>query len=138
MHPNKQLFASGLKIILDCWSALNIAQENCAVDEDKKFQLLNSLLDYFSEYGAKVEPEELEFDLAETMLKEFNVILEDQSERHVARLLCQLYKESVKGEMFLLSSLQNRKLNQIQHIYIRSSIDENDSENTLSDDENLV
>lgn len=56
--------------------------------------------------GKKVEPEDLEDILLDVMAREFHVNLEDLSEREIARLLFDLFRESIKGEDSLLKQLR--------------------------------
>lgn len=56
--------------------------------------------------GKKVEPEDLEDILLDVMAREFHVNLEDFSEREIARLLFDLFRECIRGEESLLSQLR--------------------------------
>ena len=56
--------------------------------------------------GKKVEPEDLEDILLDVMSREFHVNLEDYSEREIAQLLFNLFRESIKGEETLLIQLR--------------------------------
>ncbi len=56
--------------------------------------------------GSKVEPEDLEDILLDVMAREFHVCLEDGSEREIARMLWNLYRECVRGERKILEALK--------------------------------
>lgn len=56
--------------------------------------------------GSKVEPEDLEDILLDVMAREFHICLEDGSERQIARMLWDLYRECVRGERKILETLK--------------------------------
>ena len=66
---------------------------------------LITLLTIYTE-GKKVEPEDLEDILLDVMAREFYINLEDFSEREIARLLFDLFRECIRGEVKLLNQLR--------------------------------
>ena len=109
MHPNKGLFSEGLHIVLRGWSALTLATTLSTSTEDLREDLHSSLLDHFSVYGANIEPEDLEDILLEVMNTEAGVILEDESERQVAKMIWELYRECIRGEKGMVEKLRARE-----------------------------
>lgn len=118
MHPNKALFAQGLRLVLDRWSALNLAiHQGDPENEQKKELLFESLLDYFSVNGKRIEPEDLEEILLQVMITEFGIILQDESERQVAKILWELYHECILGKTAIWEKLLKQKSNiQVEHV----------------------
>ena len=109
MHPNKALFSEGLDIILGSWSALTLATTFSPSTEDLRTDLHSSLLEHFSTHGSKIETEDLEDILLEVMNTEAGVILEDESEGQVAKMMWELYRECIKGERGMLDKLKARE-----------------------------
>lgn len=108
MHPNKALFSEGLLLILQTWSALQLALSLSSTHynlDDLHF----SLMDYFSVHGQRIEVEDLEDILVEVMGREFGVGLEDGSEVQVGRMIWELYRQSIRGETRLLDALKAKK-----------------------------
>lgn len=58
--------------------------------------------------GRSIECEDIEDILLEVMSTEFCTLLEDGSEREVAKSLWTLFQESIKGRTALLDSLRQR------------------------------
>lgn len=58
--------------------------------------------------GKKVEPEDLEDILLDVMVREFYVNLEDSSEREIARLLFDLFRECIRGDSTILNQLRKK------------------------------
>lgn len=110
MHPNKALFSEGLNIILRSWSALTLATTLCISTEDLRVDLHSSLMDHFSVHGTNIEPEDLEDILLEVMNTEAGVILEDESERQVAKMVWELYRECIRGERGMVDKLRAREV----------------------------
>ena len=109
MHPNKALFSEGLHIILRSWSALTLATTLSTSGESLRDDLHSSLLDHFSVHGANIEPEDLEDILLEVMNTEAGVILEDESEGQVAKMIWELYRECIRGERGMVDKLRARE-----------------------------
>ena len=112
VHPNKVLFLEGAKIILTTWSALRISVDQewgGHFSQEKASWLIDALVEHFDVEGKKVEKEDLEDILLDVMAREFNVILEDESEREIASLLYNLYHECISGKTDLLDTLRSRQ-----------------------------
>lgn len=121
IHPNKLLFIEGTKIILNTWTALRIAVEQewgGSLSQEKSAWLVDALVEHFDAEGKKVEKEDLEDILLDVMGREFNVALEDESEREIASLLYTLYHECTSGKTTLLNHLREK-----QHKILATSID---------------
>jgi pre-rRNA-processing protein TSR2 len=58
--------------------------------------------------GKNVEPEDLEDILLEVMSREFHICLEDGSEREIAKMLFDLYRECIRGERSMLEILRKK------------------------------
>lgn len=57
-----------------------------------------------------MEVEELEDILLDVMEREFFIQLEDGSEREIAQMLWNLYRQSIRGDVELLAALRLKKL----------------------------
>lgn len=123
IHPNKAAFVEGVTLIFDSWTALKLAvQMEFSGEEtfEKAVWIRSAIVEHFDtckrdgsfEYfiyclvGNKVEPEDLEDILLDVMAREFHIFLEDGSERQIARMLWDLYRESVRGERKILETLK--------------------------------
>lgn len=109
MHPNKANFIEGLSLLLSAWPVLRTAvREEWGGHEsaEKAEWLVRALTEHFDERGHKLEQEELEDILLDVMAREFNVLLEDQSERTLADQMIVLFRQSVKGQVELLNKLR--------------------------------
>ena len=109
IHPNKLNFIEGVDLILNDWTALKLAVQMEFAGEDtheKARWLRKVIVDHFDAEGKKVEPEDLEDILLDVMVREFYVNLEDFSEREIARLLFDLFRECIRGEVKLLNNLR--------------------------------
>lgn len=109
IHPNKLNFIEGVDLIFNDWTALNLAvqMEFAGEDTQEKARWLRKVIvDHFDAEGKKVEPEDLEDILLDVMVREFYINLEDFSEREIARLLFDLFRECIRGEVKLLNHLR--------------------------------
>lgn len=109
IHPNKINFIEGVDLIFNGWTALSLAvqMEFAGEDTQEKARWLRKVIvDHFDAEGKKVEPEDLEDILLDVMVREFYVNLEDFSEREIARLLFDLFRECIRGEVKLLNQLR--------------------------------
>ena len=109
IHPNKLNFIEGVDLIFNDWTALKLAvqMEFAGEDTQEKARWLRKVIvDHFDAEGKKVEPEDLEDILLDVMVREFYVNLEDFSEREIARLLFDLFRECIRGEVKLLNNLR--------------------------------
>ena len=112
VHPNKVLFIEGTKIILSTWTALRLSVEQewgGPQSQEKASWFADVLVEHFDAEGKKVEKEDLEDILLDVMAREFNVVLEDESEREVASLLQNLYHECISGKTELLDTLRSKQ-----------------------------
>lgn len=113
MHPNKAAFSEALQLTLASWSSLKWALEYHSSDPNKPTMsdLHLSLLEYFSVYGSSLDELELADILSQDiMLKEYALILEDDSDLQVAKVLVKVYQECVRGERTELMKLRERGL----------------------------
>lgn len=109
MHPNKVNFIEGLRLLMSNWSTLRLAvveEWGGHESQAKADWLIDALVEHFDERGKKVEQEELEDVLLDVMAREFNVMLEDQSERGLASQILVLFQQSVQGQTALLEQLR--------------------------------
>ena len=109
VHPNKLNFIEGVNLIFDSWTAFTLAvQMEFAGEEthEKAAWFRKVIVDHFDAEGKKVEPEDLEDILLDVMSREFHVTLEDFSEREIAKLLFDLFRECIRGEVSLLNQLK--------------------------------
>ena len=109
IHPNKLNFVEGVSLIFDSWTALTLAVQMDFAGEDtqeKAVWFRKVIVDHFDAEGKKVEPEDLEDILLDVMSREFQVTLEDFSEREIAKLLFDLFRECIRGEVNLLNQLR--------------------------------
>jgi pre-rRNA-processing protein TSR2 len=112
MHPNKSNFVEGTAIILSTWTALRIAVQNEFGGPDSQAKadwLVQAIVEHFDAEGKGVEVEDLEDILLDVMAREFQVSLEDESEREMANLLFNLYRQCITGNTTLLESLRERQ-----------------------------
>lgn len=109
IHPNKLNFIEGVDLIFNDWTALNLAVQMEFAGEDtleKAKWLRKVIVDHFDAEGKKVEPEDLKDILLDVMAREFYINLEDFSEREIASLLFNLFRECIRGEVKLLNQLR--------------------------------
>lgn len=109
IHPNKLNFIEGVDLIFNDWTALNLAIQMEFAGEDtleKARWLRKVIVDHFDAEGKNVEPEDLEDILLDIMAREFYINLEDFSEREISRLLFDLFRECIRGEVKLLNLLR--------------------------------
>jgi pre-rRNA-processing protein TSR2 len=111
MHPNKANFIEGVRLLLSNWPTLRTAvleEWGGHQSQEKADWLVDSIVEHFDERGKRIDQEELEDIFLDVMAREFNVLLEDQSERSLAAQLLVLFQQSVKGETALLVELRAR------------------------------
>lgn len=87
--------------------------------------------------GRRIEPEDIEDALLESMSAEFGTILEDGSEVQIARDLCRLYRESIRGETALLDQLERRQESSSSRIAQSVAIQTNDNDDSIEEDEDM-
>lgn len=96
-------FQAGVSAVLRTWSAFKTAvlQEWGGADSQSKAEALRSLIFQHCNGSSCMEVYELEDNLALYMEEEFSLILEDDSERHVANSIVQMYQQCSQGEFSL-------------------------------------
>lgn len=121
MHPNKKLFVEGVHLLMGRWAALRMAVEmgwgGCD-SEQKSIEFADGLIRYFEEGGAKIDETDVEEILIETMGSQFSTQLEDDSEILIARSLCLLFRQSVRGETTFLDTLRKRNATPMETIEV--------------------
>lgn len=85
--------------------------------------------------GRRIEPEDIEDALLESMSAEFGTILEDGSEVQIARDLCRLYQESIRGETALLEQLERRQESSSNRISQSVAVQTNNESDNIEDNE---
>ncbi|KAJ1982322.1 rRNA accumulation- protein [Dimargaris xerosporica] len=108
-HPNQAAFAEGLQILLTNWPVLRSAvDQGWGGDEsrEKEQWLIDTLVGYVGERGRRLEPEDVEDVLVQVLSDEFDTVVEDESPRHLGRLIVRLYKECVTGNYRMLENLR--------------------------------
>ncbi|KAJ1984554.1 rRNA accumulation- protein [Dimargaris verticillata] len=108
-HPNQAAFAKGLQILLTNWPVLRSAvDQGWGGDEsrEKEQWLIDTLVGYAGERGRRLEPEDVEDVLVQVLSDEFDTVVEDESPRHLGRLVVRLYKECVTGNHRMLETLR--------------------------------
>lgn len=99
-------FRAGITAVLRTWPALKTAvQSEWGGIESyaKADDLRTNIFEFYD--GSKAEPltwEELEDNLFTYLEEEFSVMLEDESERQIADLICRMYKECGEGNVQLV------------------------------------
>lgn len=137
MHPNKKNFVEGVDLIFSRWTALQLSIQMDWGGHDtagKAEGFKESLVEYFEREGKTLEPEYVEDALLETMATEFGVVLEDQSEREVAKALWTLYGQSIIGQTELLESLRQRQRPNNLALESQGTIIESSSDSSESDE----
>ncbi|KAG0344374.1 hypothetical protein BG004_004533 [Podila humilis] len=108
-HPNQVAFKEGVEYLFHSWTALKLAVDGEWGGHDsaaKRDWFVDTIVDYFSEKGKKVDTFDLEDILIQIMNDEFSILLEDQSEQHIAKVLEQLYLECTHGRYDLVNTLK--------------------------------
>ncbi|KAG0336902.1 hypothetical protein BG000_006025 [Podila horticola] len=108
-HPNQVAFREGVDYLFHSWTALKLAVDGEWGGHDsaaKRDWFVDTVVDYFSEKGKNVDSFDLEDILIQIMNDEFSILLEDQSEQHIAKVLEQLYLECTHGRYDLVQTLK--------------------------------
>ena len=110
--------------------------ESAAKAED----LRSNIFQFFdgSSPNAKMSQEELEDNLLAYMEDEFGVVLEDNSEREIADLICRMYQQCGRGEVMLVREVVEQALKvqgQLDEHKLKSVIQSGDAEMDESSDE---
>lgn len=102
-------FRAGITALFRTWPALKAAVQSewGGIESHAKADDLRSNI--FEHYnGTKADPlslEDLEDNLLLYLEEEFSVVLEDESERQIADLICRLYKDCSSGNFQLVEQL---------------------------------
>ncbi|KAG0300193.1 hypothetical protein BGZ98_009373 [Dissophora globulifera] len=108
-HPNQVAFREGVEYLFHSWTALKLAvdgQWGGHDSDEKQAWFIDTIVDYFSQNGKKVDTFDLEDILIQIMNDEFSIMLEDQSEQHIAKILEQLFLECTHGKYDLVQTLK--------------------------------
>lgn len=109
--PAKEGFEEGVAIIFSQWTALVLAVENQwggSESASKADYLIEDILEWF--YKKKEHyADELEMELADALLEEFHVEVEDGSPSQVAKQLVELYAACLRNDASVLQQLRQRQ-----------------------------
>ncbi|KAF9114581.1 hypothetical protein BGX27_010464 [Mortierella sp. AM989] len=108
-HPNQVAFKEGVTYLFHSWMALKLAVDGEWGGQDsveKRDWFIETVVDYFSQHGKNVDTFDLEDILLQIMNDEFSILLEDQSEQHIAKMLEQLFLECTHGKYDLVQTLK--------------------------------
>ncbi|CAO3693395.1 unnamed protein product [Rhizopus stolonifer] len=90
-------------------------------------------MDVFNKRGKKIDVDEIEEILAQIMVDEFEVILEDDSPYHVAKHLYSVYTQCIQGNFTEVERLREKFKTQDQ--FAASSCTKQESEDDISEDD---
>lgn len=135
---------AGITAVLRSWSAFRTAVDSEWGGTDSRTKAENlrkhiyQCFDYQKHPNTGITLEDLEIELDTYMEEEFTIVLEDDSEKHVAQIIFELYEKCAKGDFSLSrkliaesqTSAGKKRKPQIQ------SVGENEDSDT--DDENGV
>ena len=141
-------FQAGVTAALRSWSALRTAVQSGwgGVESNDKAEFLREYILESLDFKLpkpKVDIDDLEDHLAIYMEEEFSIVLEDESERQVAKLIWQLYQSCGKGNYDLSRKIVANSANVVSsnanvNVQCENSDDESDDEMDVSkDDSNL-
>uniref|UniRef100_A0A7S0Y8A4 Pre-rRNA-processing protein TSR2 homolog n=1 Tax=Polytomella parva TaxID=51329 RepID=A0A7S0Y8A4_9CHLO len=105
---HRPLFEEGVALIFAKWTALRLAVDNKwggDNSEEKAQFLMEDIIDWFYKQRDHFT-DDLEVELDEAILHDFNVEAEDGSPKQVSQALIQLYQEVQKGQMDMLEHLR--------------------------------
>ncbi|KAJ1893133.1 rRNA accumulation- protein [Kickxella alabastrina] len=112
---NKDAFIEGVDHILAKWTALALAVENewgGSDTEDKRENMVDEVVEFFNNAAAKrqrPEPTDLEAILLDIMTEDFNISLEDGSEKEVAARLTAIFIECINGNHSTVNKLAEER-----------------------------
>ncbi|KAF9976309.1 hypothetical protein BGZ73_008797 [Actinomortierella ambigua] len=139
-HPNQVAFREGVEYLFHSWTALKLAvdgewggHESAA----KRDWFIDTIVDYFGENGSKIDTFDLEDILLQIMNDEFSIMLEDQSEQHIAKILERLYLECTHGKYDLVQTLKqdSQKISGAYQSSRRKNADDDDDSSSDDDDD---
>ncbi|KAJ2899248.1 rRNA accumulation- protein [Coemansia aciculifera] len=111
LHPNKEAFIEGVDHVLARWTALGLAVEHSwggRRTEEKREDMVDEIVNYFDDVVKKnkaPEPLDLQEMILDIVEEDFNISLEDESEREVAAVLCKLFAECKAGNFVTVDRL---------------------------------
>ncbi|KAG0013983.1 hypothetical protein BGZ80_010736 [Entomortierella chlamydospora] len=108
-HPNQVAFREGVTYLFHSWMALKLAVDGEWGGQDsveKRDWFIDTIVDYFGQHGKNVDTFDLEDILLQIMNDEFSILLEDQSEQHIAKILERLFLECTHGKYDLVQTLK--------------------------------
>ena len=97
----------GVRLCVESWSAFELAEDMGWGETSHKQLLLDELTDIV--LHCHIDEEKLEDYLQEFMEVNYNVVLEDDSAKDVAKILVNLYEESKAGRTEQLAALRRIK-----------------------------
>ncbi|KAJ2374396.1 rRNA accumulation- protein [Coemansia sp. RSA 2607] len=115
IHPNKEAFIEGVDHVLEKWTALSLAVTNMWGGEktkEKRDNMVDEIVEHFDGIAAKKktpEATDLEDMLLDIMDEDFNISLEDQSEKEVAKILITIYNECRTGNFSTVDKLADER-----------------------------
>ncbi|KAJ2006722.1 rRNA accumulation- protein [Coemansia thaxteri] len=115
IHPNKEAFIEGVDHILSRWTALELAVQGDWGDgntKEKREDMVDEIVAFFDDaVRRKVKPEPLELEdiLMAIMSDDFNISLEDDSEKEVAAILCVIFDECKVGNFATVDKLADER-----------------------------
>ncbi|KAJ2786081.1 rRNA accumulation- protein [Coemansia javaensis] len=115
MHPNRAAFMEGVDHILSRWTALELAVQNGwggPETQEKRDDMVDEIVEHFDKLAAKrqsPEPTDLQELLVDIMDADFSVSLDDESERAVARHICDIFAECRAGNFASVDSLAEER-----------------------------
>ncbi|KAF9201192.1 hypothetical protein BGZ49_008569 [Haplosporangium sp. Z 27] len=136
-HPNQIAFREGVTYLFHSWMALKLAVDGEWGGQDsaeKRDWFIDTIVDYFGQHGKNVDTFDLEDILLQIMNDEFSILLEDQSEQHIAKVLEQLFLQCTHGKYDLVQSLKQDS-QKISGAFKESKSQKADNGDDSSDDE---
>ncbi|KAJ1959490.1 rRNA accumulation- protein [Dipsacomyces acuminosporus] len=115
VHPNKEAFIEGVDHIFAKWTALELAVQNGwggRNSQEKRDSMVDEVVNYFDELISKKkkpEPSDIEELLLDIMDEDFNIMLEDNSAIEVAKDLCKVFVECIKGNFATVDKLRDER-----------------------------
>ncbi|KAJ2556838.1 rRNA accumulation- protein [Coemansia sp. RSA 1933] len=116
IHPNKEAFIEGVDHVLANWTALELAVQHGwggRNTSDKRENMVDEIVEYFDQQVRKknttIETTDVEELLVQVMEEDFSIMLEDQSEKQVAALLCSIFAECKSGNFATVDKMAEER-----------------------------
>ncbi|KAF9432328.1 hypothetical protein BGZ76_010958 [Entomortierella beljakovae] len=140
-HPNQVAFKEGVTYLFHSWTALKLAVDGDWGGHDsaeKRDWFIETIVDYFGQHGKNVDTFDLEDILLQIMNDEFSILLEDQSEQHIAKVLEQLFLECTHGKYDLVQTVKqdSQKISGAYKASRSQKADDDDDDDSSDDDGN--